>query len=309
MKIIKCGGSSLKKYEERVKIYNHIKELNDKVILVVSAFNDCPYSTNSLRKLIENNYTYYMQEELLACGEIISSIRVCNELLNNYIDAALIYKEEVGIYVSSSNQTDEILSLDKTYIEDKISKHQVVVVPGFIGINQDNKIVTLNKNGSDLTAVLIAKMFDIKEVTLFKDVLGLSSIDPLLSSNYKLYKSVSYELMSQIVMHGSNLIQHQAIKIAKENDINIKIVHYLSKNYETVISKFSNEKIIVFQKNENNIYIEGFVNKDLIENKMILNNVDYEYILPFSSYLKIVCNNNVDDTLQSLHKMYLKGEL
>ena len=58
MKIIKCGGSILSKYENRKRLYDEIKVSKDKILLVVSAFNDCPYSTNSLSDLITNNYSY-----------------------------------------------------------------------------------------------------------------------------------------------------------------------------------------------------------------------------------------------------------
>ena len=54
MKVIKCGKDALKDYENRLKIYNEIKNNNEQIILVVSAFNDSPYSTKSLRLLLNN---------------------------------------------------------------------------------------------------------------------------------------------------------------------------------------------------------------------------------------------------------------
>ena len=76
----------------------------------------------------------------------------------------LIYKEDIGIYVNTSDKMDEIVSLNGDKIKEELLVHKVVVVPGFIGINQDNKQVSLNKNGSDLTAILVAKMLDEKDV-------------------------------------------------------------------------------------------------------------------------------------------------
>ena len=309
MKIIKCGGSVLKLLENRKKLYKEIKSYNDKVILIVSAFLDGPYSTDSLSDLLTNNYDYYMKQELITIGEIISSIRVTNELLNEYIDATLIYKENIGIHVKTSDKMDEITSLDSSFINKELENHKVVVVPGFIGINQENKIVSLNRNGSDLTTILIAKMLNISEVYLYKDVLGLSSIDPKISSNYKLYKNTSFSLMHQIVLHGSNLIQEEAIKQAKENDISIIITYFNNHSYSTCISKFSNEKVIVFQYDDESIYIDGFNNKDVIEQILINKDIPYNYILPCNSYLKIVSNfNNTSLIANTLHTNYMKGD-
>lgn len=310
MKIIKCGGSVLKNLENRKKIYKEIKDYNDKVILIVSAFIDCPYSTKSLSELIKLNYSFQMKEELLVIGEIISSIRVTNELLNEYVDAELLYKEEIGIHVVSSDKMEYIDHLDNTILLKKIKEHKVIVVPGFIGINQDNKIVSLNKNGSDLTAIAIAKMCNANEVYLYKDVLGLSSIDPIYTNNIKVFKTVSYDMLLQIVLHGNDIVQADAIKFAKENDINIIITHYINHSYNTLVSKYSKEKVVVFQKYKDDIYIEGITNMQEIANHLIFLNIPYEYILPCNSYIKIVTKSkNQNIIINQLHNLYLKGEL
>lgn len=310
MKIIKCGGSVLKEYQDRLKLYNEIKEYDGSVVLVVSAFNDCPYSTNNLKKLLQGNYTYEMEQELITIGEIISSIRVTNELLNEFIDASLIYKEQLGIYVETSNKMDHIVELDPQYIKEEIIKHKVVVVPGFIGINQNNRIVSLNSNGSDLTTMIIARMLNVNDVYLYKDVLGLASIDPKSEKNYKLYKDCNYNLMLQIILHGSDLIQEEAIRFAKDNEITIHVQHYLNHLYGTNISKPTKERVIVFQLQDKDIYIDGYNNKDTVENILLLKDIKYDYILPCNSYLKIVTGyKNEKQIIQTMHQAYLKGEI
>ena len=47
MKIIKCGGKVLKDFEYRKKLYKEIKEDESKILLIVSAFSDGPYSTSA----------------------------------------------------------------------------------------------------------------------------------------------------------------------------------------------------------------------------------------------------------------------
>lgn len=310
MKVIKCGGNVLSKFEDRKRLYQEIKNEKDKIVLVVSAFNDCPYSTKSLKKLLTNNTSYEMEQELIILGEIISSIRVCNELINEYIDAGLIYKEELGIYVNSSDKMDDVIKLDSTHIKEKVNEHKVVVIPGFIGINQHNRFVSLNANGSDLTAILVAKMLDLKQVYLYKDVLGLASINPKIYKDYKLYNNVSYSLMQQIILHGSDLIQEEAINKAKEYNIDIYITHYLNHSYFTNISKFNKEKVLVFQNIDNCIYIDGYSNKEIIESLLINKNILFDYILPCNSFVKIVTSHyNESIILHVLHSAYLKGEI
>lgn len=310
MKIIKCGGASLNNYQDRKKLYNEIKEYNGSVVLIVSAFQDGPYSTKQLASLLENNYTYQMKQELITIGEIISSIKVVNELLNEYIDATLIYKEDIGIYVNTSDKMDEIVALNGDKIKEELLVHKVVVVPGFIGINQDNKQVSLNKNGSDLTAILVAKMLDEKDVFLYKDALGLSSINPKLENKYKLYKSLSYDMMHKIVLHGNPIIQEEALLKAKEYNINIHMQHYINHLYGTSITKSNSERVIVFQILDNDVFIDGYINKEQVENILIEKNILFDYVLQCNSYLKIVTGyNNELAILKTLHDLFMKGEL
>lgn len=310
MKIIKCGGNSLKNYADRKKLYNEIKEYNGSIVLIVSAFHDSPYSTSSLKELLKDNYTYEMEQELITLGEVISSIRVTNELLNEFIDATLIYKDQIGIYVETTNKMDHIIEIDNYHIQEAVLNHKVVVIPGFVGINQNQRTVSLNRNGSDLTAMIVAKMLDMNDVFLYKDVLGLASFDPHHEKNYKLYKNVSYDLMLQIMLHGSDLIQEEAIRFAKDNQINVHVQHYLNHSYGTNVISTNKERVVVFQLNDNDVYIDGYNNKDTIENILILKDIPYDYILPCNSYIKIVSGyHNESQIIKLLHQMYMKGDL
>ena len=310
MIIIKCGGASLTKLEDRKKLYEQIKSIDDKIVLVVSAFLSSPYSTKSLSSLLVNNYSYEMKQQLITLGEVISSNIICNELLNEYIDADVIFKENIGIYVNTSDKMDYIDKVNIDILLSKINKHKVVVVPGFIGINQDNLLVSLNENGSDLTATILAKELNVSEVILYKDVLGLCSIDPYKYKNYKLYKSVSYSHMNQIISHGCKLISNEALRYAKDNNIKLIVSYYLNPSYNTIVDRLSNEKVIVFSLFNNDIYIDGINNKEDVEAILINKQIQYDYILPCSSYIKIVTSfNNQDSIIDTLHNLYLKGEL
>ena len=66
---MKCGKDALKDYENRLNLYNEIKSYDGQIILVVSAFNDSPYSTNSLKSLLINNYSIEMEQEIIVIGE------------------------------------------------------------------------------------------------------------------------------------------------------------------------------------------------------------------------------------------------
>lgn len=310
MKIIKYGGNALKSKMNRLAIYKKIKNINDKIVMIVSAFKDSPYSTNELSMLVNQNCTYEMKQQMIVLGEIISSLRVCNELLNEGINAMVLFPQEIGISVVTSDQFDYVDELDNRFLQEKLLDYDVIVIPGFIAINQEGYFVSLNKGGSDLSAVLIAKMLDEKEIFLYKDVLGLSSIDPQLSTQFKLFKQASFEQMMLLCEHKNPLIQKEALHYAQDYDIRIHVSHFLNDTHETLISKKGNDKMIVMSYEKNCIYIDGYQQNEKISNLLLNNHLYFDYIMNHNRSLKIVTSEqNEKEILLFLHERYVKGEL
>lgn len=309
MKIIKYGGNALKSKMNRLSIYKKLKNEKDKVVMVVSAFKDSPYSTSDLSLLLTKNYTYEMKQQMIILGEIISSLRICNELLNEGINATVILPQEVGISVFTSDHFEYLLELDDTFIKEKSEQYDVIVFPGFIGINQDGYFVSLNESGSDLSAVFVAKMLGEKEIFLYKDVLGLASIDPHLSAQFRLFKNASFEQMMMISEHKNQLVQKEALHYAADYQINIHVSHFLNDTSETLISKKSGERVVVMSYEDHFVYLDGYQQSEKISNYLLINHVYFDYIMTSNHSLKIVTSeHNEKEILLLLHDLYIKGE-
>ncbi len=74
---------------------------------------------------------------------------------------------------------------------------QRVVVPGFYGENLQGRIETLSRNGSDLTAALVAQASRAEKLTLWKDVEGVYCSDPRLNPAARLYEELSFDFIKQ----------------------------------------------------------------------------------------------------------------
>ena len=109
----------------------------------------------------------------------------------------------------------QITNLNPAIIEQKLKQCDLLICPGFTAIDQNHKIVSLNRGGSDLTAVLLAKMLNVSEVTFFKDVAGVSLCNPKYFSNNKILAHVGYDKMILFAKHGSNLLQFRCFKKSK----------------------------------------------------------------------------------------------
>lgn len=270
IKIIKFGGTIINNevYNDNImEIINNTLKNNDKLIIVVSAMgrdND-PYSTSKLNSL--GNYLDDIHKaEILSYGERLSSLVFLNNLLEKGYNANVLPIEKLGINLQGDYLKGELLSLDNTKIKEEITNHDILIVPGFIGIN-NNKIGLLGMGGSDLTAVYIAKMLNANEIILYKDVNGVMSGDPKIIADCKTISNLSYDECLIFTKCGAKIVQDLAIKEAKDNKIRVKIYNINDLKEKTIISEKSS-----------NLLFKGIMSKD-----------EYIYLI-FDDYEKLCIN-------------------
>lgn len=269
IEVYKYGGNLLKDKNNRKKIYNFIKCKNNegiKIIMVVSAFgreNDS-FSTDNLSKNIEllNNED---KDKIITFGEIYSSLIIKNELLREGIKANSVSYEEIGIECDDNYGNGTIVNVDMSYLEELIAYYDVVVVPGFIGVSSEGKIISLGRNTSDLTGVIISDYFKLNKVNIVKEVDGVFKKDPK-KGDSKVINMLSYEEMLMMIKAGSKMFSKKTLKYAKDRNIIIEIKG-LDKEEGTIISDIKSNEDILFVDEENG-YIK-IVFKDMeIFNKL-----------------------------------------
>lgn len=248
--VMKFGGTATSTSKTREKIINIISKIkNKKILLVVSAMGRVgfPYATDTLLNLIDSSMSSKKEvDALLACGEIISSIVMANDLNQNNIKTCALSVNEIGLFFNND------FSFKNSKIIDKFSSYNVLVIPGFIALNDDEEIVTLKRGGGDLSACVFAKFLNCSKVYLFKDVDGVL---PFLSPGYKDLKFIrylNYEEANALSDIGFKIIQQDALDFAFKNNLKIVVSNYETGKVGTIISSTSNNKRIIgmnFTKN------------------------------------------------------------
>lgn len=248
--VMKFGGTATSTSKTREKIVNIISKIkNKKILLVVSAMGRVgfPYATDTLLNLIDSSMSSKKEvDALLACGEIISSIVMANDLNQNNIKTCALSVKEIGLFFNND------FSFKNSKIIDKFSSYNVLVIPGFIALNDDEEIVTLKRGGGDLSACVFAKFLNCSKVYLFKDVDGVL---PFLSPGYKDLKFIrylNYEEANALSDIGFKIIQEDALDFAFKNNLKIVVSNYETGKVGTIISSTSNNKRIIgmnFTKN------------------------------------------------------------
>lgn len=294
IEVYKYGGNLLKDENNRKKIYNFLKKKKEngiKIVMVVSAFGrktDC-FSTDNLAENIEL-LTNKDKDQIMTFGEVYSSLIIKNELLRENLKVSSLSWDEIGIYCDDSYQNGNILDVNMEYLKAVVEDNDIVVVPGFIAISSEGKIISLGRNTSDLTGVIIAKELNLSKVNIIKEVDGVFKIDPKKGES-KLISNLSYIEMKSLVKAGSNMFSIKTLDYAKDNNVVIEVKGLNKEKGSIINDKESDENILFINKENESIKV---VFKDMeIFNKLYINLVQEKIKLE-----DLVIENNI---------VYLKG--
>lgn len=233
LEVYKFGGTALATRKNFEILYQLITKNNNKKIIVVSAMgrSGFPYSTDSILSLVNKNYLEKDDyHRLLSCGEIISSI-----VFNNFLVEKGLKSKCISYLKNGITKKDEII-LNANYLKEMLKKYDYLIVPGFIAKNEDNEVITLGRGNSDLTAVLMCKMFSLKKVFLFKDVQGIYPFLHYPLSSVKPYDRLTNKEAEILAKNGVNTVSIDALNYARENKITIYVLPFENKDKGTEIN-------------------------------------------------------------------------
>ncbi|MEG1255175.1 aspartate kinase [Clostridium sp.] len=250
----KFGGTSVSSDENRRLVVNKIKcviEKGYKTVVVVSAMgrNGSPYATDTLLSLVDEEFKVNNPrglDLLMSCGETLSTVVMCNNLLKEGIEAVPLMGGEAGIKTDDNFNNASILHVDPKSILKVLEDGKVPVVAGFQGISTGGSITTIGRGGSDVTGAILGAALKAREVQIYTDVDGIMTADPRIVSEASLIENISYDEVFQFADQGAKVIHPRAVEISRRYNIPLVIKNTLSDCDGTTISTCgeNNERII-----------------------------------------------------------------
>ncbi len=225
LKVLKFGGTSVGTLERIQNVANIIKNIKDEgheIIAVVSAMSG---ETNKLIEYAENFSNNPMANEmdmLLSSGERVTSALLSIALNEQGYKATSMSGREAGIITDNAHTKARIEAIDTTNMKNAIANGKIVVVAGFQGVTKDtNRVSTLGRGGSDLTAVAIAGAIKADVCEIYTDVDGIYTTDPRIEPKAKKLDKISYEEMLELASLGAKVLQNRSVEMAKKLNVNL----------------------------------------------------------------------------------------
>ena len=241
--VLKFGGTSvgtIKKIKRVAEIIVGYKKKNYKVIVVSSAMSG---ATNELIKKsfeISDNFSDSEHDVLVSSGEQVACSLIAGRLIHKGYKSRSWLSWQVPIITVGTHKNSRINQINKNKIIKYLKEGGIPIITGFQGVNNENRITTIGRGGSDASAIMFAKFFKAERCIIYTDVEGVYTTDPNKLKKAKKIKVISYEEMLEMASLGAKVMQPVSIQDARLNRIDIEVKSSFIKKSGTLITKRSN---------------------------------------------------------------------
>ncbi|HOK14540.1 MAG TPA: hypothetical protein PK007_06410, partial [Candidatus Kapabacteria bacterium] len=167
-------------YESAVETIHLIKELHLSIVnRIFGAENDVNTQLNNVFIEIQNlikgisitrELNNKILDKILAKGEILSSIIVFNYLIKNNFPVSLLNANDYIITDNNFGSANPIIEETKKRLENLEIQNKIYLIAGFYGSTLNGATTTMGYESSNLTAALLASVFDVDSITIITDV-------------------------------------------------------------------------------------------------------------------------------------------
>ena len=130
---------------------------------------------------------------------------------------------QIPIQTDDAHGNARIEDIDVAEIERRLEAGQVAVVTGFQGIDAQNRVTTLGRGGSDISAVALAAALEAERCDIYTDVDGVYTSDPRIVARAHKLDRITYEEMLEMASQGAKVLQTRSVEIAMKHRVRVQV--------------------------------------------------------------------------------------
>lgn len=276
IKVLKFGGTSVGSIEAIKRSASIISSWSkkNKVIAVLSAMSGETDRLINLTKQLSKNPNPSDYDNAISTGENVSCA-----LMSVYLNAIKVKSKslqswQIPIITSNDHMKSRILKIDSEYLINGLKEFDVLLVPGFQGVNTKNQLTTLGRGGSDTSAVAVAAAIN-TECIIYTDVDGVYTTDPNLVPSARKINQISYEEMLELASQGAKVLQTRSVELAMRKKTKLSVRSSIEpKKTGTIVteenSTLENNTVsgIAYSKDEAKITLSRVLDKPGVSSKI-----------------------------------------
>ncbi|WP_404372728.1 aspartate kinase [Sphingomonas sp. MMS24-J45] len=225
--VMKFGGTSMAGIERIRSVAARVKRevaAGNQVAVVVSAMAG---ETDRLVGFCREASSLYDPKEydvVVSAGEQITSGLLAIALQAAGVPARSWLGWQLPIATSDAHASARIENIDTTALDASLAAGEVAVIPGFQGVDDDARVSTLGRGGSDTSAVAMAAAMKADRCDIYTDVDGVYTTDPRIVPRARKLKKVTYEEMLELASVGAKVLQTRSVGLAMKEGVRVQVL-------------------------------------------------------------------------------------
>lgn len=226
--VMKFGGTSVADLDRIRNVANRVKREVDQghqVAVVVSAMAG---ATNQLVKWCQDLSPLHDAREydtVVATGEQVTTGLTAIALQAAGVEARSWQGWQIPIRTDNAHGKARVESIEGAELVRRMEQGQVPVVAGFQGVEPGrNRVTTLGRGGSDLSAVALAAALKADRCDIYTDVDGVYTTDPRIVPRARKLDRISYEEMLELASVGAKVLQTRSVELAMKERVRVQVL-------------------------------------------------------------------------------------
>ncbi|MDB5382042.1 MAG: aspartate kinase [Rhodospirillales bacterium] len=226
--VMKFGGTSVADLDRIRNVAMRVKREVDaghEVAVVVSAMSGV---TNQLVKWCQELSPLHDAREydtVVATGEQVTTGLLAIALQTAGVDARSWQGWQIPIRTDGAHGKARVDTIEGALLIERMAQGQVPIIAGFQGIDPErNRITTLGRGGSDLSAVAVAAAVKADRCDIYTDVDGIYTTDPRIVPRARKLEKISYEEMLELASVGAKVLQTRSVELAMKARVRIQVL-------------------------------------------------------------------------------------
>ena len=223
----KFGGTSLASVEKISNAARHVVravESGQEVAVVVSAMSGTTNQLVSWTEEVGKTPDPYEYDVVVSAGEQITVGLMAMAIQKLGIQARSWLGWQLPIWTDPLHARAHIKTIETKEILTSLAGGVVAVVPGFQGIDRENRITTLGRGGSDASAVALAAAIEADLCNIYTDVDGVYTSDPRIVAKARKLDKITYEEMLEMSSLGAKVLQSRAAEMAMRHRVVVQVL-------------------------------------------------------------------------------------
>ena len=225
--VLKFGGTSVADIERIEHAADKVVreyEAGNEVAVVVSAMSGVTNQLVDYCRSISSLYDAREYDAVVSSGEQVTAGLMAMAIQKRGVPARSWLGWQLPIICDDIHGKSRILDIPTEEIEKRFKSEEVLVLAGFQGITQKNRIATLGRGGSDTSAVALAAALQAERCDIYTDVDGIYTTDPRVVPEAKRISKICYEEMLELASLGAKVLQNRSVEMAMKNNVSLQVL-------------------------------------------------------------------------------------